>query len=170
MFMVNDVKKGDKPKKLNVNDLVNDVNDVVDLNDVVTLQLMHNSKFDKSSDAYFTRCYFIKLQIDKISKGDLAIANGDLIAKNIFIKLSNVITLSGDVLRLFNKKGDLVYSKAIVNNQVVTIDVDKHNANANAKKSNSIKSISLKDLDLIDLSKCNDVNDIKAQLQALKTK
>ena len=168
--MVNNTKKGDKPKKINLNDLINDVNNNVNLNDVITLQVMHNSKFDKTSDAYFNRAYFIKLQLDKISKGDLSITNGDLIAKNLYLKFSNIFVTSGDVLRLFNKKGDLLYSKAIVNNQIVTIDVDKHNSKVQTNKINTIKSISLKDLDLIDLSKCNNVTDIKAQLQAIKNK
>ena len=150
-------KKSDKPSA--TNDKIGVVDFVQTLNDnqskIGCIAIYHNSR-DKFDDTWINRSYGIKAKFDKIT--DLSI-NGCIVAinHNVVIDFAKFLKIANDCLIAYDKKGKILSSNIVKNNQIVAFDVDKHNANVmqNQLAKKSTKSL-LSDLSDDDLSKVKD--------------
>lgn len=152
--MVKNNKKSDvNTDKIGVIDFVQTLND--DLSKIGKIAIYHNSR-DKYDDIWVNRTYNIKANFDKIN--DLSI-NGNMVSinHNIIIDFAKFLKIANDCLITYDKKGKIIKSLIVKDNQIVSFDVDKHNdfvlKNQLSKK--STKSL-LNDLSDDDLSKVKD--------------
>ena len=141
------------------NDKIGVVDFIQTLNDsqskIGAIAIYHNSR-DKYDSIWQNRTYGVKAKFDKIT--DLSI-NGAIVVinHNVTIDFAKFLKIANDCLITYDKKGKILKSLIVKDNQIIDFDLDNHNqlvmANQLAKK--STKSL-LSDLSDSDLDKVKD--------------
>lgn len=152
--MVKNTKQSDvNTDKIGVIDFVQTLND--DVSKIGKISIYHNSR-DKYDDVWVNRAYNIKANFDKIN--DLSV-NGSMVSinHNVSIDFAKFLKIANDCLITYDKKGKILKSLIVKNNQIVSFDVDKHNdiVLKNQLDKKSTKSL-LSDLSDDDISKVKD--------------
>lgn len=139
--------------KIGIVDFVQTLND--NQSKIGCIAIYHNSR-DKFDNVWINRAYGLKAKFDKIN--DLSV-NGCIVAinHNVVIDFAKFLKIANDCLITYDKKGKILKSLIVKDNQIVAFDIDKHNANVmqNQLAKKSTKSL-LSDLSDDDLSKVKD--------------